>query len=165
MFFYNPFELCVIAYFIFQVHYYFQLGQQAESGTSQTTNVPVASPTTIQVLQPGTGQIQTVAIAANQPQDQVRVFCTFYVENRRQSVTPCSGAYYRRLRRYRIPLVMLSPLLEQHLRYFNYKIQLRVHQLSRPMEYISFNKLSLQTERCNTYRYKNCHIFLNIQSD
>lgn len=60
-------------FFSFQVHYYFQLAQQQanETGTNQNTGVSVANPTTIQVIQPGTGQIQTVAIA-NQSQDQVR---------------------------------------------------------------------------------------------
>ncbi|KAK7598078.1 hypothetical protein V9T40_006313 [Parthenolecanium corni] len=54
-----------------QVHYYFQLAQQQanETGTNQNAGVSVGNPTTIQVIQPGTGQIQTVAIA-NQSQDQ-----------------------------------------------------------------------------------------------
>jgi hypothetical protein len=56
------------------VHYYFQLAQQQgnESGATQSSNVAVTNPgvATVQVLQPGTGQIQAVAIA-NQSQEQV----------------------------------------------------------------------------------------------
>lgn len=56
------------------MHYYFQLAQQQanETGTNQNAGVSVGNPTTIQVIQPGTGQIQTVAIA-NQSQDQVHI--------------------------------------------------------------------------------------------
>ncbi|XKL64563.1 hypothetical protein PGB90_004649 [Kerria lacca] len=71
-----------------QVHYYFQLAQQQanDSTTNQNSNVNVANPTTIQVIQPGTGQIQTVAIA-NQSQDQ-----TAAVTSNSTNVVTASGA-------------------------------------------------------------------------
>ncbi|XP_065220939.1 nuclear transcription factor Y subunit gamma-like [Planococcus citri] len=49
-----------------QVHYYFQLAQQQSNDTtpSPTPAASIASPTTVQVIQPGTGQIQTVTICA-----------------------------------------------------------------------------------------------------
>lgn len=55
-----------------QVHYYFQLAQQQsnEAGSSQSSGPSMGSPTTVQVIQPGTGQIQTVTLTG-QSQDQV----------------------------------------------------------------------------------------------